>query len=152
MNPASIVNDWFMKQPVEHRHTVAFFTLTLLPGYPIDKAMDSDNLIDHFTEWLLDEDDQKHHSVGRVLFVKAVIALNLACRATEATWDETGAFFERVKISAAIDGYPGVVKDSAHEQEKIALRKRQWKKTLAEWDALCNGQLSNVNLSNTLAP
>jgi hypothetical protein len=152
MNPAEVIYNWFQKLPVEHRHDVAFLTLGMLPDYPITKSMDSENLLKNFIEWLLDEKDSIHHGVGRVLFVRAIIDFNLANRASDTMWDNTAAFFEHVKNTITEDTPPSIAKTSEHEQDRIALRKRQWKKTLAEWDELCSGPLSDANLSAALAP
>ncbi len=154
MNPAQTIYDWMMKLPVEHRHTVAFFTLTMLPGFPLNKAMDSERVIEHFKEWLLVDNDEeiKQHSVGRALFVKAVIDFNLADRASFSTWEKTAAFFAVAKAAAIADGLHGIAETASREKEQLALRKRQWKKTLAEWDDLCSGPLSKEALSSYLAP
>jgi hypothetical protein len=71
---------------------------------------------------------------------------------SDAMWDKTAAFFEYVKDIITDDTPPGIAETSSHQQEWIALRKRQWKKTLAEWDELCSGPLSDANLSAALAP
>jgi hypothetical protein len=152
MNPAEIIYNWFVKLPVEHRHAVAFHTLAMLPGFPIEKAMDTENQVEYFTEWLLAENDLKHHAVGRAIFIKAAINFSLANRAHDSSWDKTFAFFEHVKNTITEDAPPGIAKTSEHEQEMIALRKRQWKKSLAEWDELCDGPLSHDSLSATLVP
>lgn len=152
MNPAEIIHNWFTKLPPEHKNTVAFFVLSMLPGFPITKAVDAENQIEYFTKWLLAESELQHHTIGRVLFIKAVINFTLADRANDESWQEADEMFEQAKLSAIHDDVPKVARTSALEQEKIAFRKRQWKKTLTEWNELCDGGLSNENLQKILMP
>lgn len=152
MNPVNAIHEWFTKLPMEHRHEIAFFTLALLPDYPITKAMGTDNLVNNFLEWLLSEEESKHHAVGRALFVRAVVNLNLVSRADDSEWEKTNAFFEYVKNTADENTPPGIIETSTHQQERIALRKRQWKKTIEEWSNLLNGPLSDDQLNHWLSP
>ncbi len=51
MNPIRIIAEWFSKLPIEIRAEIAFFVLTLLSDYQLQKIADTENLIENFNEW-----------------------------------------------------------------------------------------------------
>jgi len=67
MNPLRTIAEWFSKLPIEIRAEIAFFVLTLLPDYQLQKIADTENLIENFNEWLLKDTDSKLRTIGKVL-------------------------------------------------------------------------------------
>lgn len=148
MNPIRIIAEWFSKLPIEIRAEIAFFVLTLLPDYQLQKIADTENLIENFNEWLLKDTDSKLRSIGKVLLIRAFINYTILTKRFEKKdLESTQELWRVVKRETIGNDLLDIIELMEKNQSQMPLRKRHWHQTLNEWISLCEGPLSDENIA-----
>jgi len=147
MNPIKTIAEWLSKVPIEIRAEIAFFVLTLLPDYQIQKIADTEHLIENFNEWLLKDSDSKLRSIGKALMIRSFINYTILTKRFEKKdLESTQELWRVVKREAAGNGLLDIIEQMEKNQLQMPLRKRHWHQTLNEWIYLCEGPLSDENI------